>query len=186
MDRRIRALFGDESVDYAESLQRHYAHPTPDWPQHFVSVYASSHPWEDWAETWAHYLHMVDGLETAAAWGLSLAHALPTGPALAAQPLDIERDNITATVIEQWLPVSQFINAMDRSLGSQDSYPFILVGPVVQARLRASRGARGAARRHAHEFCGGPHAGTGTACGMTTRAAAHPSGASPTSRCVAG
>ncbi len=29
--------------------------------------YASAHAWEDWAETWAHYLHMVDTLETAAA-----------------------------------------------------------------------------------------------------------------------
>ncbi|MET0541261.1 MAG: putative zinc-binding peptidase, partial [Variovorax sp.] len=122
-----RSLFGDESVDYAESLKKHYANPPADWPQHFISVYASSHPWEDWAETWAHYLHMVDGLETAAAWGLGLAHALPTGPALTAQPLDFDSSEIASTVIEQWLPVSQFINAMDRSLGAHDSYPFIII-----------------------------------------------------------
>ncbi|MEJ8852181.1 putative zinc-binding peptidase [Variovorax rhizosphaerae] len=126
-----RELFGDETVDYAESLQRHYAQPPADWPLRHVSVYASSHAWEDWAETWAHYLHMVDGLETAAAWGLNLAHALPTGPALTVQPLDLDSEDISSTTIEQWLPVSQFINAMDRSLGALDSYPFIIVEPVV-------------------------------------------------------
>ena len=126
-----RSLFGDETVDYAESLQRHYANPPIDWPQHFISVYASCHSWEDWAESWAHYLHMVDGLETAASWGLHLEHALPIGPALTAQPLDPDSPDVSGTTIEQWLPVSQFINAMDRSLGAQDSYPFIVIEPVV-------------------------------------------------------
>lgn len=126
-----RNLFGDETIDYAESLHRHYASPPADWAQQFISVYASSHSWEDWAETWAHYLHMVDGLETAAAWGLQLQNAVPNTPPLVAQPLDFEVGNIDATVIEQWLPVSQFINAMDRSLGAKDSYPFVVVPPVV-------------------------------------------------------
>ncbi|MEJ8846286.1 putative zinc-binding peptidase [Variovorax rhizosphaerae] len=126
-----RALFGDESVDYAESLKHHYANPKADWPLSHISVYASSHPWEDWAETWAHYLHMVDGLETAASWGLHLAHAIPSGPALTVQPLDPQSQGIGQAVIEQWLPTSQFINAMDRSLGSQDSSPFVIVAPVV-------------------------------------------------------
>ncbi|MDM0044164.1 putative zinc-binding metallopeptidase [Variovorax dokdonensis] len=128
----FRERFGDERADYAQALQRHYASPRADWAEDCVSVYASSHPWEDWAETWAHYLHLVDGLETAAAWGLRLDHAVPTGPALQARPVDPDDEQFVATVIEQWLPVSQFINAMDRSLGSLDSYPFVIVEPVVQ------------------------------------------------------
>jgi len=127
-----RALFGDERADYAEALKKHYASPVADWPQRFVSVYASSHPWEDWAETWAHYLHMVDGLETAASWGTHLDYALPNGPELAVRPLDLAAESIVDTVVEQWLPVSQFINAMDRSLGAHDSYPFIIVPAVIQ------------------------------------------------------
>lgn len=127
-----RALFGDERADYAEALKTHYATPRADWAQHFISVYASSHPWEDWAESWAHYLHMIDGLETAASWGLRLDHALPDGPALTAQAVDPDSDAIDASVIEHWLPVSQFINAMDRSLGSHDSYPFVVIEPVVR------------------------------------------------------
>lgn len=70
---RFRDLFGDESVDYGESLERHYAQgPAPDWPTRFISAYASAHPWEDWAETWAHYMHMIDGLDTAASFDLNL------------------------------------------------------------------------------------------------------------------
>ena len=141
-----RALFGDETVDYAQALQKHYAHPPADWPQNYISVYASSHAWEDWAESWAHYLHMVDGLETAAAWGLHLDHAIPNGPSLQAHPLDPGAADIGATVIEQWLPVSQFINAMDRSLGAKDSYPFIVV-PAVVAKLNFIHRVVQAARR---------------------------------------
>ena len=127
-----RSLFGDERADYEEALKKHYASPVADWPLRFISVYASSHPWEDWAETWAHYLHMVDGLETAAAWGARLDLALPAGPSLTVRNLDLNAESIRHTVVEQWLPVSQFINAMDRSLGAHDSYPFIVVPPVIE------------------------------------------------------
>ncbi|MEO6601962.1 MAG: putative zinc-binding metallopeptidase, partial [Polyangiaceae bacterium] len=54
----FRALFGNEEADYAEAVKRHYAAPRQDWADEFVSSYATMHPWEDWAETWAHYLHM--------------------------------------------------------------------------------------------------------------------------------
>ncbi|WP_076999101.1 putative zinc-binding metallopeptidase [Variovorax sp. KK3] len=126
-----RALFGDDTKDYAQALREHYANPPADWPLRYISVYASSHPWEDWAETWAHYLHVADGLDTAAAWGLQLAHALPGGPPLTAAPLDLDAEHFGSAVVEQWLPVSQFVNAMDRSLGANDSYPFIVIEPVV-------------------------------------------------------
>ena len=75
----FRSLFGDERADYAASLGAYYERGAPDdWQARFVSAYASSHPWEDWAETWAHYLHMVDTLETAAACGLSLRPLSPS------------------------------------------------------------------------------------------------------------
>jgi hypothetical protein len=88
-----RELFGDEREDYAASLERHYQDgPKADWQTHFVSAYASAHPWEDWAETWAHYLHMTDTLETARAYGLAVAPrpvaGPPPGPPLAVRRLD--------------------------------------------------------------------------------------------------
>lgn len=71
---RFRELFGDESQDYGEALKRHYAEGAPaDWPMRYISAYASSHPWEDWAETWAHYMHLIDGLDTAVSFGVNLA-----------------------------------------------------------------------------------------------------------------
>ena len=83
----FRSLFGDERADYAAALSTHYEHGAPaDWQERFVSAYASSHPWEDWAETWAHYLHMVDTLETAAACGLSLKPRRRDEPALPTMP----------------------------------------------------------------------------------------------------
>src|SRR6185436_17928775 len=67
----FRERFGDERADYDQARQRHYEQgPPADWGTRFVSVYASMHPWEDWAETWAHYLHMTDTLETARAHGV--------------------------------------------------------------------------------------------------------------------
>ena len=145
---QFRELFGDERADYAEALQKHYATPVADWQTRFVSVYASSHPWEDWAECWAHYMHIQDGLETASAWGLRLDQAQPGAALVAPQPQAVEApaSALEPVLIEQWLPVSQFINAMDRSLGSHDSYPFVLVTPVI-AKLAFIHQVVGAASR---------------------------------------
>jgi len=81
----FRETFGEESSDYRDALERYYqSGPSTDWPKHFVSAYASAHPWEDWAETWAHYLRITDTLEIAGACGLSLRPHRPDEPALAA------------------------------------------------------------------------------------------------------
>ena len=144
----FRALFGDERVGYEQALQQHYANPMVDWHVSYISAYASSHPWEDWAECWAHYLHMVDGLETAAAWGLRLEHATPAGPPLDAHPVDSDAQSVERSLIEEWLPVSQFSNAMNRSLGLHDSYPFVVRAPVV-AKLDFIHKVIGAAARGA-------------------------------------
>jgi hypothetical protein len=142
----FRSLFGDERADYEAALKRHYATPMSDWDANFISAYASAHPWEDFAECWAHYLHMVDGLETAAAWGLRLDQAVPEGATLIALPVDPAADSIESPLIEQWLPVSQFSNAMNRSLGLHDSYPFVVPAPVV-AKLNFIHRVVGAAGR---------------------------------------
>ena len=78
-----RAVFGDDSQDYDAALQTHYQNGAPaDWQEHFVSQYASTHPWEDWAETWAHYLHIVDTLEMASAFGITVQPRLTRDEAL--------------------------------------------------------------------------------------------------------
>ena len=127
----FRALFGDERLDYGQSLQRHYRDgPAPDWEARFVSSYASSHPWEDWAETWAHYLHMIDTLETAHACGLSLHPVKADEPSLERVNLPMETGSFDET-LHDWFALTYVLNSLNRSIGMPDSYPFQLSTPVL-------------------------------------------------------
>ncbi len=132
----FRELFGDERQDYAASLEAHYARDAPaDWSVSYISTYASSHPWEDWAETWAHYFHIVDALETATQLGMTLdpttGRTAPPDPSACLDPYSgIPVDSL----IDRWLPISLAMNMLNRSLGQRDAYPFLLT-PAVQNKL---------------------------------------------------
>ena len=132
-------LFGDESADYAASLQRNYSEgPPPDWPQRFVSAYASSHPWEDWAECWAHYLHMRDAIDTARGFGLIASLQVDqadlefTPFTLNAlwQPDHPEAEHFLA-FLNHWNRLTLMLNQMSRSMGQPDFYPFTLPSAVL-------------------------------------------------------
>jgi hypothetical protein len=128
----FRRLFGDEREDYQAALQRYYATgPASDWSERFVTAYASAHAWEDFAETWAHYFHMVDTLETAAAFGLRLRPQVAKGAGLDVvidfDPHVAELDRI----IDTWLPLTFAVNSINRSMGQPDLYPFVLPPPVI-------------------------------------------------------
>lgn len=133
----FRAVFGDERQDYAQALQDHYARggSIPDWQDHFVSAYATAHPWEDWAETWAHYLHMVDLLETAA-WYHTRLSVPGDGADLSevVNPLETGRPDFDV-LVEQWVPLTLLVNSLNRSLGQEDAYPFAL-SPGALQKLR--------------------------------------------------
>lgn len=134
---RFRELFGDERQDYAEALQRHYQQgPTDGWPEHFISAYATSHPWEDWAESWAHYLHMVDALETAGSAGLTLKPRRCNEPALdkVENPLQSRRIPFDS-VVEAWVPLTYLLNNLNRGLGLADAYPYVLT-PAIFEKLQ--------------------------------------------------
>lgn len=130
----FRSLFGDESQDYEESLKRHYEQGAPaDWQNSFVSSYATMHPWEDWAETWAHYLHIVDTLEMAGACGLTTHPEVSDTPVLRAEvTFDPYAETEAQILINSWLPVSAAINNLNRCMGQPDLYPFIIAPPVIQ------------------------------------------------------
>jgi hypothetical protein len=132
-----RERFGDDRADYQEALQRHYEAGAPDdWRQRFVSAYATMHPWEDWAETFAHYLHIRDALQTAVAHGLRVEGPdIPTADEapLHADPGDAPADDIRA-LLDAWLPLTYALNAINRSMGSSDLYPFV-IAPPVQSKL---------------------------------------------------
>jgi hypothetical protein len=126
---RFRELFGDERADYGEAMDRHYANGAPkDWGQDYVSAYATMHPWEDWAETFAHYLHIRDTLQTAAAFGM---HVEAPEPELSAEPSEDVEDEPFSQVLGEWLPLTYALNAVNRSMGSGDLYPFVISPPVI-------------------------------------------------------
>jgi hypothetical protein len=131
-----RELFGDERADYQEALERHYATgPPADWAARHVSAYATMHPSEDWAETFAHYLHIRDTLETAAAFGIVVAGpAESADPALSAMPSEPLGRGRFERILSEWLPLTYALNAVNRSMGHDDLYPFTLA-PAVVAKL---------------------------------------------------
>ncbi len=127
----FRAVFGDERQDYGAALQDRYANgPAPGWQDNFISAYASVHPWEDFAECFAHYLHIVDTLETARSFGMAID---PRGHEEIAAEVDFNpyRAQSAEQLVSAWVPLSLAINAIQRSMGQPDSYPFVLSPPVV-------------------------------------------------------
>ncbi len=131
----FRTLFGDETQDYAASLQTNYAQgPRRDWAVHYVSAYASVHPWEDWAECWAHYLHMSDTVDTALSFGLSTDIAqLEFSPFTLDslyQPAHPDAERFLA-FLNHWTQLTLLLNEMSRAMGQPDFYPFVLPHEVM-------------------------------------------------------
>ncbi|MDB6131242.1 MAG: hypothetical protein JWM04_2349 [Verrucomicrobiales bacterium] len=130
---RFRALFGDETKDYGEALKIYYAKgPPQDWQDHFVTAYATAHPWEDWAESWAHYLHIVDTIETANSFGMSLRPRHPS-----ARTMTFEFNQVTPfhtdfeRIVKNWIPLTYALNSLNRGMGLHDLYPFVLSTPAL-------------------------------------------------------
>jgi hypothetical protein len=129
----FREIFGDERRDYAAALQQHYAKdPSRATEPAFISTYAESHPWEDFAETWAHYLHIVDTMEMASTFGTSVRPRLKN-----AAELNVAAHCAPKTTagfhqfIDEWLALTVFMNSLNRCMGAEDLYPFILLPPVI-------------------------------------------------------
>lgn len=117
---QARTLFGDDTQDYGEAIDRHYSEGAPaGWEEEYISRYATMHPYEDFAETFAHYLHIQDTLETAREFGLVSA-----GP-------DRERA-FTKVLVDTWVPLSIALNQVNRSMGMDDLYPFVIPPAVIQ------------------------------------------------------
>ena len=137
----FRERFGDEWQDYGASLRAHYDKGAlPGWEQNFISAYAASHPWEDWAETWAHYLQIVDGVDTCESLGIQVKHiALPliTLPVEAGflptmLPSTIEEESEFLAWLQRWMCLSTVLNEISNSLGEQELYPFVISVKVAQ------------------------------------------------------
>jgi hypothetical protein len=125
-------VFGDDRQDYNAALQAYYqGGPPKDWQENYVSAYATSHPWEDWAETWAHYLHIIDTLEMGRAFRISVDPRVSSDDSLSTV-IDLDPyDAGMAEIIDAWLPLTFAVNSLNRAMGNADLYPFVLSAPVI-------------------------------------------------------
>ncbi|MBN7810652.1 putative zinc-binding peptidase [Algoriphagus sp. H41] len=130
---KFRTVFGDERTDYGQALSLHYEQGAPaDWQDRHISSYASAHPWEDWAETWAHYLHILDMAETAYYFGLSVKPKLRSKSLRGTIDLDPYTQAKFDRIFQAWMPVSFTINSLNRSMGVPDAYPFVVSLTVLE------------------------------------------------------
>lgn len=152
----FRELFGDERADYGEALAAHHANgPPADWRERCVSAYATAHPWEDWAETFAHYLHIVETIDTAEATGMEpRARGLLLGSPWPFGRADVYDEASVELLMERWIPLTAAMNELSRSMGHADFYPFVLTPAAMQKLgfvnrvIRARHAAAESAGRH--------------------------------------
>ncbi|MCR9115429.1 MAG: putative zinc-binding peptidase [bacterium] len=133
---KFRDLFGDERQDYAAALQRNYKQgPAANWEEQFISSYATVHPWEDWAESWAHYLHIVDSLDTALRFGLhgeDVEQAVEPFTVSDLYDPDAPDAHRVILLINSWVQLTTVVNELARSMGQHDFYPFVMSRPVLR------------------------------------------------------
>ena len=130
---KFRELFGDETANYDEALKKYYASgPASDWKERTVTAYASLHPWEDWAETWAHYLHMADTLETAESFGLGLNLDKSQNYQSKNHFSKAGGEQRFNKLLATWLPLICALNAVSRGMGLPDLYPFVTTDAVIK------------------------------------------------------
>jgi len=132
---KYRQLFGNEETDYDDALKLYYNQgAAPNWSRYFISPYASSHPWEDWAETWAHYLHLMDTLETAFSFGIRIQPDMVQDTKRIQASIQQDPYDMTdfSQIIKWWLPLTFAVNSLNRSMGHSDFYPFVISEAVVE------------------------------------------------------
>jgi hypothetical protein len=133
---KFRELFGDERQDYAAALKRNYEQgPAPDWAERHISSYASVHPWEDWAECWAHYLHVVDSLDTALGFGLRGEDVEVAVEPFSINDLydpDAPDAKRVVLLVNSWVQLTTVLNELARSMGQHDFYPFVMSREVLR------------------------------------------------------
>ena len=129
-----KQYFGDDALDYQEALKYHYEHGAPqNWRDTFISEYATMHPYEDWAETWAHYMHIIDTLETAQNFSITGSTFGIEGEIKDLGDLSLPQDNTyflgqtdINSILDTWMEFSVMLNSLNRSMGLADAYPFVL------------------------------------------------------------
>ncbi|MGN6648067.1 MAG: zinc-binding metallopeptidase family protein [Cytophaga sp.] len=131
--KKFRELFGDETVNYQQALRNYYNNPNKNTSNHYISIYATSHPWEDWAESWAHYMHLMDTVETAFNFGIQLdTESLQQRNISAPKISDPYQVKKFIDIFNMWVPLGFAVNGLSRSMGHPEFYPFVISEEIVE------------------------------------------------------
>lgn len=133
-----KKYFGDDEADYKKAMDKYYKHGAPaKWRDHFISEYATMHPYEDWAETWAHYMHIIDTLETAQNFSITGSISGKAADNDDVGELNLPQDAYffssqtpITSILDAWIDFSVILNSLNRSMGLRDAYPFVLTQSV--------------------------------------------------------
>ena len=133
-----KKYFGDDELDYSEALEKYYKDGSPEnWRDDFISQYATMHPYEDWAETWAHYMHIMDTLETAKNFNITGSTTGRSDDKEDVGNLHLPQDSYffssqtsITSILDTWMDFAIILNSLNRSMGMNDAYPFVLTQKV--------------------------------------------------------
>ena len=130
---KFRAIFGNEEESYTDAVDDYYKKGAPkNWQELFISKYATAHAWEDWAETWAHYLHVMDMVETAYFFGVDvnpIKFNQEMNTNVSFDPYTIDDFDV---IVNTSVPLSYAVNSINRAMGVPDVYPFVISPGVVE------------------------------------------------------
>lgn len=130
---KFRELFGNETVSYEQSLRAYYSNPNKNTSNHYISIYATSHPWEDWAESWAHYMHLMDTVETAYYFGIQLdTESLQSRNISAPKISNPYETKKFIDIFNMWVPLGFAVNGLSRSMGHPEFYPFVISEEIIE------------------------------------------------------
>jgi hypothetical protein len=107
-------------------LARHYRFGAPaNWRETFISEYATMHPWEDFAECFAHYLHITDTLDTTREAGMVLhGDRVRFSAPGDITPLESYCQTPIERLLFDWKWISLFFNRVNAAMGKNPLYPF--------------------------------------------------------------
>ncbi|WP_178988557.1 zinc-binding metallopeptidase family protein [Winogradskyella schleiferi] len=129
----FRTIFGNEELDYSQALQTYYKEGAPkDWQKSYISEYATSHAWEDWAETWAHYLHIMDMVETAYFFRLNVKPKFNNKALTTKVSFDPYTKYNFDVIVRMCVPLSLAVNSINRAMGIPDVYPFVISSVIIE------------------------------------------------------
>ena len=129
--KRFAKAFGGAGQD--RMLQTPHAPRSPQGPPRGqIRAYSTAHPRESFAESFAHYCHITDAVEVAAAFGVQSRPGRHGDKSAPAAPFDPYASGTIEQLLENWTSVTSLLDNFNWSMGHPDAFPFVLSPEVIE------------------------------------------------------